>query len=56
MTCYVDSTIALPLLTAYSLSRQQSRKLKRLMDRMPELMQNLTAAYDFKRLKEESSV
>src|SRR5439155_20785376 len=31
--CYTDSTIALPLLTAYALARREPRPLKRLYDR-----------------------
>jgi deoxyhypusine synthase len=45
VTCYVDSTIALPLLTGYALSRAPRRPLKRLMERMPELMKQLEGAY-----------
>jgi len=33
VTCYTDSTIALPLLTAYSLARHAPRPLRRLYDR-----------------------
>jgi deoxyhypusine synthase len=33
VTCYTDSTIALPLLTAYSLARHTPRPLRRLYDR-----------------------
>ncbi|QEH37106.1 deoxyhypusine synthase-like protein [Aquisphaera giovannonii] len=33
VTCYTDSTIFLPLLTAYALSRHEPRPLKRLYDR-----------------------
>src|SRR2546422_10383039 len=42
---YVDSTIAMPLLTAYVLSRVKSRKHKRLYDQRDELLQNLCAQY-----------
>jgi deoxyhypusine synthase len=49
VTCYLDSTIALPLLTAYALSRQSPRKPSRLMDRMPELVRDLEAAYHARR-------
>ncbi len=38
VVCYADSTIALPLLTAYALARHKPRKLKRLYDRREELM------------------
>lgn len=53
VTCYVDSTIALPLLTAYALARRPPRKLKRLMDRMPELMEHLEQAYAKRRAGEK---
>ena len=43
--CYCDSTIGLPLLTAYALARHAPRKLKRLYDRRPELMERLKKAY-----------
>jgi len=46
VTCYVDSTIAVPMLTAYALSRHQPRTLRRLMERMDELMKHLTDAYE----------
>ncbi len=45
VTCYLDSTVALPLLTAYALSRAQPRPLKRLMDRLPDLTAKLEARY-----------
>ena len=45
VTCYLDSTVALPLITAYALTRKPPRKLKRIMDRLPELMQKLEAKY-----------
>jgi deoxyhypusine synthase len=38
VVCYTDSTIALPILTAYALARHKPRKLKRLYDRREELM------------------
>ncbi len=33
VTCYTDSTIALPLITGYALARHVARPLKRLYDR-----------------------
>ena len=45
VTCYVDSTIALPLLTAYSLTRCETRPLKRVFDTFPELTRRLEAGY-----------
>src|SRR5215212_1904698 len=37
VTCYLDSTVALPLLTVYALSKRQPRQPKRLMDRLEDL-------------------
>ncbi len=51
VTCYVDSTIALPLLTAYSLSRTPKRPLKRVFDRFPELTRRLETGYAQTRAK-----
>ncbi len=45
VTCYVDSTIALPLLTAYSLTRTENRVPKRLFDKFPELTRRLEEGY-----------
>jgi deoxyhypusine synthase len=45
VVAYVDSTIALPLLTAYCLSRVKPRKLKRLYDRRDELLENVRSKY-----------
>jgi deoxyhypusine synthase len=45
VTCYIDSTVALPLLAAYALSRHAPRKPRRLMDRMDELMKKLGEGY-----------
>jgi deoxyhypusine synthase len=45
VVAYVDSTIALPLLTAYSLSRVKPRKLKRLYNRRDELLDNVRSKY-----------
>jgi deoxyhypusine synthase len=38
VVCYLDSTVALPLLTAYLLDRVKKRPLKRLYDRRAELI------------------
>jgi deoxyhypusine synthase len=43
--CYTDSTIGLPLLTAYALARHAPRQRKRLYDRRDDLMTRLKAAY-----------
>jgi deoxyhypusine synthase len=45
VTCYVDSTVALPLLTAYALTRKAPRAPKRLTDKLPDLMTRLETQY-----------
>jgi len=45
VVAYVDSTLSLPLLTAYCLSRVKPRKLKRLYDRRDELLENVKRKY-----------
>ncbi|MEJ7708868.1 MAG: deoxyhypusine synthase [Pyrinomonadaceae bacterium] len=45
VVCYLDSTVALPIITAYALSRHAPREPKRLYDRREEFMQILTAEY-----------
>ena len=45
VVCYVDSTVALPLITAYALTRHEPRAPKRLYDRREEFMTLLRAEY-----------
>jgi deoxyhypusine synthase len=45
VVCYVDSTVALPLITAYALARHESRKPKRLYERREEFMKLLVSEY-----------
>jgi deoxyhypusine synthase len=45
VVCYTDTTIALPILTAYILSRADQRTPKRLADRRVQLMDRLKAEY-----------
>ena len=45
VVAYVDSTIALPLLTAYCLSRVKARRLKRLYHRRDEILDRVKAKY-----------
>lgn len=52
--CYLDSTVALPLMTAYAMAKKPPRKHKRLMDKLPELMRQLEKAYGMRRQKEEA--
>jgi deoxyhypusine synthase len=45
VVCYVDSTVALPLITAYALTRHEPRTPKRLYERREEFMQLLISEY-----------
>ncbi len=46
VVCYVDSTISLPLITAYALSKVKRRKPKRLFRRLPQLREELMRAHE----------
>lgn len=46
VVCYCDTTIALPLLTAYALDRHSPRPPRRLYDRREELFEALRQAHD----------
>lgn len=45
VVCYVDSTVALPIITAYALATHQPRKPKRLYERRQDFMKLLLAEY-----------
>ncbi|HEU4480221.1 MAG TPA: deoxyhypusine synthase [Pyrinomonadaceae bacterium] len=45
VVCYVDSTVALPIITAYALATHKPRKPKRLYDRRAESMKLLVSEY-----------
>ena len=47
VVCYTDSTIALPIMAAYALTKRQPRPLRRLYDRRQEMLSRL--ALDFTR-------
>jgi deoxyhypusine synthase len=46
IVCYLDSTIALPLMTSYALAKRKKRKLKRLYDRRGALMKRLKSEFE----------
>jgi deoxyhypusine synthase len=48
VTCYTDSTIALPLLTAYALARRAPRPLRRLFQHRSDQYETLRAEYEAK--------
>ena len=45
VVCYVDSTVALPIITAYALAKHEPRTPKRLYDRRDEFMKLLVSEY-----------
>jgi deoxyhypusine synthase len=45
VVCYLDSTVALPIITAYALARHEPREPKRLYDRREESMALLVSEY-----------
>jgi deoxyhypusine synthase len=45
VVCYVDSTVALPIITAYALARHAAREPKRLYDRRSQFMKLLISEY-----------
>lgn len=45
VVCYMDNTVAMPLLTAYALARHQPRTLKRLYARREKMMERLVTEY-----------
>lgn len=55
IVCYVDSTIAIPVMASYVLDRAQPRPLKRLYDRRAELIANLSKAAENFRLNRDEA-
>jgi deoxyhypusine synthase len=45
VVCYLDNTVALPLLTSYACARHEPRPLKRLYDRREQMMDRLVGEY-----------
>jgi len=45
VVCYLDSTVAFPILTAYATSQHAKRPLKRLYHRLPDMIDNLRKTY-----------
>ncbi len=45
VVCYLDNTVALPLVTAYALARRKPRRLRRLYHRRDAMMRRLTQEY-----------
>jgi deoxyhypusine synthase len=51
VVCYVDSTVALPLITAYALARRKPRKPRRLYEQRERMLAEVTRAYEKVRRK-----
>src|SRR3979409_1150607 len=51
VTCYLDSTVALPLITAYALATHEPRPQRRLMDRLEEMTWQLEKEYGARKTK-----
>jgi deoxyhypusine synthase len=45
VVCYLDGTVALPLLTSYAMAKRKPRKLRRLYDKRAKLMASLKKEY-----------
>ena len=45
VVCYLDSTVALPILAHYALSRCKPKKLKRLYHKLPDIMELVAEEY-----------
>jgi len=55
VVCYVDSTVALPLITAYAMARRKPRDPRRLYDQREQMVTRLTEAYEKVRHQRERS-
>jgi len=53
VTCYLDSTAALPLIPAYALATHEPRPQRRPMDRLEEMTRQLEKEYAGKKAKNE---
>jgi deoxyhypusine synthase len=51
VVCYVDSTVALPLITAYAMARRKPRKPRRLYEQRARMLEEITTAYEKVRRK-----
>ncbi len=51
VVCYVDSTVALPLITAYAMARRKPRTPRRLYEHRERMMAEIAAAYEVVRKK-----
>jgi deoxyhypusine synthase len=45
VVCYIDSTVAMPIIASYVMARCKPRKPRRLYARLPEMVESLRAEY-----------
>ena len=55
VVAYLDSTVAMPIMTSYALAKRRPRKLRRLYERRTELLNTLRAAYNRASLRSRKS-
>lgn len=53
VVCYLDSTVALPIIAAYALARRRPRKPRRLYEKREEMLAIVTEAYNRVKRKRE---
>ena len=46
VVCYLDSTVALPIITCYAIAKHPARPLKKLYHQLPEMLDNLRAEFE----------
>lgn len=56
IVCYADSTIAVPIITAYVMNQCEPRPLKRLYDRRGEMMEKLISDFNQAKTKSPSEI
>jgi deoxyhypusine synthase len=56
VVCYVDSTVALPIIAAYALARRRPRKPRRLYEKREEMLAIVTDAYNRVKRRRQKSV
>jgi deoxyhypusine synthase len=56
VVCYLDSTVALPILTAYSIANHGPRKLKNLYQRLPEMVEKLRREFERAKMVSEKNI
>ncbi|MFQ5928480.1 MAG: deoxyhypusine synthase [Acidobacteriota bacterium] len=56
VVCYLDSTVALPLITAYAIANHPPRQAKKLYERLPEMMEDLREEFEAAKTRSQHPV